>query len=348
MKSAYTHLVFHNLSALIMAFGIEGTNLNKCTMVDVIANKNKIGTRKFEAAIEVATDLCKMLNIDLEIVSYPNRFRASQSIKSCSIVDISVIRHLQIPKILTKKCIILGTGLENLALTSPTLFQVLRDKNLIPQLKRRIDIFRIFILPFRISAIYTLTPKTINLMCVTSRKLNYENIENKFKEISKKNWPIRFESPILESISISRESTLFVIPLAEALGGTHNFNLSLFHGAIQFAHENLFKRIIIKNHPADDTNYLEEFSFTTKVLTGLTLVQANSDFDRTIPVEVLALSVSDFAIYGFISAAHFSLMNFTNRGMIMTLPDSKPPGSVWSDYSIGYAKPIFKGTIKYI
>jgi hypothetical protein len=331
-----------------MAFGIEGTNLNKCTMVDVVANKNKIGTRKFEAAIEVATNLCKILNIDLEIISYQNRFRASQSIKSDSIVDVSVIRHLQIPKILTKKCIIIGTGLENLALIRPTLFQVLRDKDLIPQLKRRIDVFRIFILPFRISAIYTLTPKTTTLMCLTSRTLDYENIENKFKEILKENWPTCFESPILESISISKESTLFVIPLAETFGGTYQFNSNLFHDAIEFAHKNSFKRIMIKNHPADDTNYLEKFLFTTKVLKEITLVQANSDFDRTIPVEVLALSVSDFAIYGFISSAHFSLMNFTNRGMIMILPDSKPPGSVWSDYSIGYAKPIFKGTIKYI
>ena len=348
MKSTYTHLVFHNLSALIMAFGIEGADLNKCTMVDVLANQNKIGTRKFEAAIEVAIDLCKMLNIDLEIVSYQNRFRVSQSIKSCSIVDISVIRHLKIPKILTKKCIIIGTGLENLALTRPTLFQVLRDKDLIPQLKRRIDVFRIFILPFRISAIYTLTPKTTTLMCVTSRKLDYENIENKFKEISKKNWPTRFESPILESISISKESTLFVIPLAEALGGTHQFNSSLFDDAIEFAHKNSFKRIIIKNHPADDTNYLEKFSDLIRAPASITLIQANSDFERTIPVEVLALSVSDFAIYGFISSAHFSLMNFTNRGIVMTLPDSKPPGSVWSDYSIGYSKQIFTGTVKYI
>jgi hypothetical protein len=347
MEKTYTNLVFHNLSALILSFGIKNTSFTKFTMVDILPNQNKTGNRKFEMAVLIATDLCKIMNIELEVITFQDRSKVSNQIKNDSVIDISVIRHLALSKSLIKKTIVLGTGLENLAITSPKLLQVLRDQHLIPQFKRRIDVLRIFIIPFRISKIYTLTPKTTKVIGITSKKLDYKKIENILWDISKNLHLLNTKSSALQRILMLKESTLFVIPLAEVLGGTYSFNLNIINKSIEFANKNFIKNIVIKNHPADDTDYLKDLSRDILIRGDLKLIQMNDEFDRTIPIEILAFCASDFALYGFISAAHFSLMNFPNRGMTICLPNYSPNDCVWSDYSIGYAKPNFNGTIVY-
>lgn len=348
MEIVHKHLLFHNLPSLFLAFGIKNVAFEKFTIVDVLSGDKKIGKRRFEDSVAVATGLCKIMKVELEVISYEDRFKVLSLITEDSVVDIALIRHLNLSKNLVKKITILGSGLENLAITSPKVLDVIRNRKLLPQLKRRVDIIRIFILPFGISKLYTLSPNSKKAMGIKTQSLNYKKIGSILKILSSELEAINSESKFLKKLQDVKDVCLFVVPLAQAFGGTPDFNIKLINQSLQYAKENFIQTVVIKSHPADDTNYLAVFSSSIAFENEIELLQATEFFDRTIPLEILALKVPDFALYGFISSAHFTLMNFFNRGMVVALPKINQPGAVWSDYSIGYAKPIFTGTIKYI
>ena len=285
---------------LLFALGIQNIKVKKIVLVKSVPDEKRLGVRPFSEVEKLTELICTELNFECYFLNLSDFRFISHEIRKNDVVDIQILSRLGRIK-LESSPHILACQVEHVNLTRPRVFEFTRSRSLI----KRIDLIRKLLIPNRIRTFYTLASGRAGWPILREKQLDYGRIMENCIRISRA-LEVTAEYQILGEISrnFASSAVMVVLPKAQHFGGDNDFNERMFRSLANLAKEYEVEKVLIKNHPSDDTDY----THIAKDFFSLDHILAFSDLhSRSLPLEIFAVNFTKFFIAGVESTSSMAL-----------------------------------------
>ena len=323
-------IVCSDILTFIYGQAVEGLQVEELILVQILPDDWSGSPRPFAEKIKLARAIADFYEIRFTFYLLDNRFEVLSHLSSEVLVDISVVRYLNINKRAQNRCQIISIAPEHVALKDPSLL-----KGITPSFKRRIMFIRNVILKYRIFSLYNLRLTNSRTYFIKERSINLHLSLARTQSIYDHLKKIGFNSAIPDQ---KFDEAIFVFLLAENFGGTLKFNLELINLAKIFALDKGIGTIIIKNHPADASKYSVCLGLTSK---DINFIFWETSSMRMIPLEILVNCADKFTFMGMYSTMMLTHSELVHHKTTVVLPKDDVEGCVWDDYHLGTILKLF-------
>ncbi len=318
---------------LLYGRGIHDPSFKNLVLVQILPDDWSGDLRPFSEKVKLARFISKVLQINLTILEFEDRYKVLDFLDVQSLVDLSVVSTLGIRKKQRKGATIISIVTEHVALNKPSIFL-----GLTPPLKRRLDSIRYVFLPFSVYRFYNLKKTKTRIGIFHEKSLNLtqviENNKLLFRELKDSGYPELFSLAEFDEV-------VFVFPLSLRFGGAQNFNSLLFRAAVEKAISCNVPTLIVKNHPSDGTDYSK---IMTVENTSLEIIFWSEESMRMIPLELLVHCAKKYSFVGFYSTMMLTHSEFVNHETLVVLPKNKVDEGISSRYYLGKILTLFPHT----
>lgn len=326
-------VVTADILTLLYGRGIRDSSFKNLVLVQILPDDWSGDPRPFSEKVKLARFISKVLQINLTILEFENRYMVLDLLDSNSLIDLSVISTLGIKKKHRKGAKIISVVTEHVALNKPSIFL-----GATPPLKRRLDSIRYVFLPFSVYRFYNLrkTKNRIGIFREKSLDLAQAIQSNKllFKVLKDTGYP--------ELFSLAEfDEAIFVLPLSTRFGGAQDFNLLLFRAAVERAISCNVPTLIVKNHPSDGADYSEIMTLEN---TSLEVIFWSEVSMRMIPLELLVHCARKYSFVGFYSTMMLTHSEYVHHETLVVLPKNKVNEGISSRYYLGKILTLFPHT----
>lgn len=284
------------LPQLIYSIGVYRFPPSKAYLIKLTNDENRLGFRPSRPSEIIFSQICRYLNIEFECVGLSELKKIP--IAEHDVVDIQLINRVLLTS--ARRPVVLAAQSEFVNLMRPKIISLKWQS-----FKLRIDLTKSFLLPSHITEFYTLARKPKKGLFLTERTLDWASIDlfsmNCLNAI--------IDNPELKFLSSLRAEsndlhTLIVFPLAAHFGGNPQINIEIIESAITHAQKNNIHLIIVKNHPSDSENYSGLITSQNYQIRYLC-----TEFERTLPVEILVNLFQSVSFFGFESTTFLTLQH---------------------------------------
>ena len=308
-KSQERILAPHNvfvtgIPQLIYSAGIPNLSFNQVILVQIADDSARDGNRPFSMTHEIMQDICTAINIPFKKI-HINEIQ-DHTFNEKDVIDCQIQYRLQ-RKANAYKCKILAAQHEYVNIKRPRILSKPSQS-----WKKRINFWFRLVIPNRMWRIFSLTPnppfgliKEISLNQNQVTKFRSQ-INNQLAKLDKYDFLAK----------IPGSDALFVLPIPQHWGGNLDVQKDFF-SAVKERVQNLpIKKIIIKNHPSDSTDYLLLLREC-----GIEFTQEISNFNsvltRILPLEIIVESFDRYNFTGTESTVYLTLSPYVSEATVI-------------------------------
>lgn len=285
---------------LLFALGIPKLVAEKVVLVKPVSDEKRLGVRPFSEVEKLTKLICDELDLEFCFISLSEFRLISSDISKKDVVDIQILSKLSKINLL-RSTHVLACQVEHVNLTRPSVFRLYRFRSLI----KRIDLTRKLLVPNRIRTFYTLAPSRSGWPILREKQLDYVKImENRDRIFSALRNTAEYQFLGDASRNFHSSKVMIVLPKAQHFGEDENFNELMFRYLAGLATKFDVDKVLIKNHPSDDYDYLNLAKKYFSVHQILTFSDLRA---RSLPLELLSANFTKFFIAGVESTSSMVL-----------------------------------------
>ncbi len=285
---------------MIFGLGIPNLIVDKIVLVKPVPDEKRQGVRPFSEVALLTESICSQLNFEYKFLELDEFHAISPHILKNDVVDLQILSKLGRIK-LRNSPHILACQVEHVNLTRPSIFNFGRFRSLV----KRFDLTYKLLLPNRIRTFYTLAPKRSGWPVLNEKQLEYKKMMDHCARIAdalEQKEEYRFLSDFNHNLRDSK--VMVVLPKAQHFGGDSTFNELMFRELARLAKEMEVEKVLIKNHPSDESDYLE----LAKKFFSVDQIETLADLrSRSLPLEILSAKMNRFFIAGVESTSSLAL-----------------------------------------
>jgi hypothetical protein len=238
-------------------------------------------SRSLKTSIEITRDICGALNKQFKTLSIDEISESKDDL-----VDVAVFTRAN-REVFTNSHL-LAVQIEHVNIVRPSILRLFSGS-----FRKRMDFLNRIIIPFRVRKFYSLAKKPKRGIFLKELELDWNEIRAKEKEILNHLRTLRKYDFLRDLELWQMDPVLIVLPMASHFGGNLRYNNQIFHYANELATELGIRKILIKNHPSDSTNYLKEYSLNFN-FEKFEIKNLCNELERTLPLELLVHVFSNF------------------------------------------------------
>lgn len=285
---------------LLFALGIPNLTIKKVALVKPVSDENRLGVRPFSEVEKLTKLICNELDFEYVFLNLLEFQTISTDILEKDVIDLQILSKLGRIK-LPSSPNVLACQVEHVNLTRPSIANFCRFRSLV----KRIDLTYKLLIPNRIRTFYTLAPKRSGSPFLREKLLDYAKIMESCVRISKaleRTEEYQFLGDIGRNFHSSK--VMVVLPKAQHFGGESDFNELMFRNLANLAEESNVEKVLIKNHPSDENDYL---NLAKKFFLANQLVSFSDLHSRSLPLEILSAMLTRYFIAGVESTSSIVL-----------------------------------------
>ncbi len=295
---------------MLFALGIPNLIVEKVVLVKPVPDEKRMGVRPFSEVEKLTRLICKEFNFEYDFLDLSEFRTNSTKILEHDVLDLQILSQLGRIKLVSSPHI-LACQVEHVNLTRPSIFNLGRLRSLV----KRVDLTYKLLIPNRIRTFYTLSPNRSGWPILREKTLDFEKIMETCVRISKaleQTEEYKFLGEIGSNFRSSR--VMFVLPKAQHFGGEGKFNELMFRNLANLAKEIEVNKVVIKNHPSDETDYL---NLAKKFFLVDQLLSLSDLRSRSLPLEILSAIFTSFFIAGVESTSSIVLQYSVSQPTII-------------------------------
>ena len=318
----------------IYANGIPECTIKKVVLVQLVPDESRLGIRPFEKTQLLMQNICELLNISIDIVTWDRIKEVEKIVQIGDILDCQILFRFKNKK-QNSKFRILAAQHEYVNFNRPSIFKIFSQS-----MKKRIDLLRKVVIPNRMFDYYSLSPVSTRGI-LKERVLDPHKIKKVRNEIFTKlkdSGKYRFLD-IVQMRSLEKNAC-FVLP-NPTYGKGDFLNEGLFAIVENELQKGNVDLVIIKNHPSDPTNYSD---LLPKSFTEDNTILLFDDISRMLPLEILVQATRSYQFIGVESTVFMTLNYFVSAPTII-IDSNRQTEVKFQKYITGETRSVYKNIV---
>jgi hypothetical protein len=295
-----TTLYVTGVPQMLFGLGIPNVIVHEVVLVKPVPDEKRQGVRPFSEVQILTESICSQLNFEYKFLELHEFQAVSSRILKNDVVDLQILSKLGRVE-LPNSPHILACQVEHVNLTRPSVFNFGRFRSLV----KRFDLTYKLLFPNRIRTFYTLAPKRSGWPILREKQLEYKKIMDNCVRIAnslEQKEEYKFLGDFSRNLYDSK--VMVVLPKAQHFGGDETFNELMFRELASLVKEMEVEKVLIKNHPSDESDYLE----LAKKFFSEDQIETLADLrSRSLPLEILSARMNRFFIAGVESTSSLAL-----------------------------------------